>query len=241
MVLDCCKELTGCWSWDTDIPFSDIITYLSSYENNPSKNLKLAYIASNIYQRNKAYGLSPERKKVVKALYKNKLPLDNQDDLDNALKQISVFINDEYYIEEAILAQYGTKLGLQYNNSNTHSGLGRPLTQEELEEPDFINNKGTKIEAKMCWETENSKFPGSTTLDYTIDPLNFDEAAFNQAFSKLDQIKSLHKTRWCLCVVKKSATKGYLVGVECVGGKAIRSKLFGSIKVLFLRPEQKQI
>jgi hypothetical protein len=85
MVLDCCKELTGCWSWDTDIPFSDIITYLSSYENDPSKNLKLAYIASNIYQRNKAYGLSPERKKVVKALYKNKLPLDNQDDLDNPL------------------------------------------------------------------------------------------------------------------------------------------------------------
>ena len=48
-MLDFCEELSGVWSWGTDIPFSDIIEYLKSSENNKSKNLKLVHIASNFY------------------------------------------------------------------------------------------------------------------------------------------------------------------------------------------------
>jgi hypothetical protein len=39
-----CEELSGVWSWDADIPFPELINYLTSSETNRSKNLKLAFI-----------------------------------------------------------------------------------------------------------------------------------------------------------------------------------------------------
>ena len=237
---DFCEELPGVWSWDADIPFQDIITYLKSFENNKSKNLKLAYIASNFYQYCSAYGLKADRKKVVKELYKNKVPIDNQEDLNKAIKHIVVFVNDEHYVEEAILSTYGERYKLRYYN-NTHSGLGRPLTKDELREPDFINEDGYEFEAKMCWETEKSRFPGETTLDYTIDPNNFNETDFLAAFNKLAQVKSLHKASLCFCLVKNRATFGYLVGVECPSGTGVSAKLIGPLNVNFLRANDKFI
>lgn len=237
--MDYCEELPGVWSWDIDIPFPDIIEYLSSFENNKSKNLKLAYIASNCYQYCKAYGLSPDRKAIVKTLYRDKRPIDNQQDLDMALKHINVFINDEYYVEEAILnSQYGAYYKLQYNNT-THNGLGRILTREELKQPDFKNADGFEFEAKVCWESTASKFPGTSTLNHTIDPENFDEQAFLKAFNELDQVKALHTASLCFCLVKKRATFGYLVGVECPNGHGISAKLIGPLYVNFLRANPK--
>ena len=236
-----CEELSGVWGWNKDIPYQDIIKYLESFENNKSKNLKLAYIASNFYQYSKAYGLSPERKQVVKELYKNKHPINNQQDLDMSIKHVVVFINDGYLVEEAIRAsEYGKRYKLQYHN-DTHSGLGRPLTKKELGQPDFINEDGYEFEAKSCWETTASKYPSTATLDYTIDECNFNEAEFLAAFNKLDQVNALHTAPLCFCFVRKRATFGYLVGVQCSYGQGISAKLLGPLKVKFLRANPKFI
>ena len=237
-----CEELPGVWGWgEEDIPFADIIEYLESFENNKSKNLKLAYIACDFYKYSKAYGLDADRKQVVKKLYENKQPIDNQNDLDMALKHHVVFITDEHYVEEAILnSEYGSRYKLCYFNT-THGGLGRPLTKEELRQPDFINEDGYEFEAKMCWETKASKFPGSATLDYTIDPNDFNEEAFLNAFNKLDQVKAMHKAPWCFCLVKKCATFGYLVGVGIQNKRGISAKLLGPLNVKFLRANPKFI
>jgi hypothetical protein len=241
--MDFCEELAGVWAWDTNVPFPDIIEYLSSYENDKSKNLKLAYIASNFYQYNTSYGLNDERKAVVKNLYENKRPINNQRDLDMALNHVKVFVNDEYFVEEAIHnSEYGIRYKLQYSN-DTHGGLGRPLTYEELRKPDFTSEDGYEFEAKMCWETVASIYPGKATLDYSIDPdpNKFDETAFLEAFNKLEQAKALHKAPLCFCLVKKSTTFGYLVGIKCPNGKGISAKLLGPLEVNFLRPKQKFI
>lgn len=236
-----CKELPGVWAWDVDTPFPDIIEYLKSFDNNKSKNLKLAYIASNCYQYCKAYGLTPERKEVVKKLYENKQPINNQEDLDMSIKHISVFVNDEYYVEEGILhSEYGSRYGLRYN-SDTHGGLGRILTKNELKKPDFVNNDGYEFEAKMCWETEASKYPGETTLDYTIDTANFDEKKFLEAFNRLAQVKAMHTAELCFCLVKKRATSGNLVGVTLENGKGVSAKLLGPLTVKFLKANDKFI
>lgn len=239
-MLDLCEELSGVWSWGIDIPFPDIIEYLESFENNKSKNLKLAYIASNFYQYCKAYGLNAERKQVVKKLYEAKHPINNQKDLDMALKHVAVFVNDEYYVEEAILNEYGPRYKLRYYN-NTHNGLGRPLTREELQKPDFIDEEGHLFEAKMCWETAASKYPSEATLDYMIDPNNFDEKAFLDAFNKLAQVKAIHKAPWCFCFVKKNVTTGYLVGVDIKNKHGVKAKLLGPMNVKFLRANPKFI
>lgn len=243
-MLDFCEELPGVWSWGEDVPFPDIIEYLTSFKNNKSKNLKLVHIASNFYQYCPAYGLNDERKQVVKKLYENKQPINDQVILDMAIKHIVVFINDEYNVEEAILKKFGQRYKLRYYN-NTHNGLGRPLTKEELQEPDFIDEDGHWFEAKMCWETSASQYPGKATLDYTIDPDNFDEKMFLTAFNKLAQVKAMHKAPWCFCLVKKSATYGYVVGVEIrkVNGIncGISAKLLDSLDVDFLRANHKFI
>ena len=240
-MINSCKELSGAWAWDIDTPFPDIIKYLTSCENNKSKNLKLAYIASNCYQYCKAYGLTPDRKEVVKKLYENKQPINNQKDLDMSIKHISVFVNDEYYVEEGILhSEYGSRYGLSYN-SDTHGGLGRVLTKSELRKPDFINNEGYEFEVKMCWETEASKYPSEATLDYTIDPSNFDEEKFLEAFNSLAQVKAMHTAKLCFCLVKKRATFGNLVGVIFENGKGASAKLLGPLTVKFLRAKDKFI
>lgn len=232
-----CEELSGTWGWDKDTPFPDIINYLISSENNKSKNLKLAYIASNLYQYCRAYGLTTDRKAVVKDLYKNKLAITEQDDLNMAIKHVAVFINDEYFVEEAILQEYGSQYKLSYSNS-THNGLGRILTKEELKQPDFINEDGYEFEVKMCWETENSKFPSPATLDYIVDPNNFNEEDFLKAFNKLSQVKALHEASLCFCLVKKRATFGYLIGVHCENCKGTKAKFIGPLAVSYL-PEAK--
>lgn len=235
-----CKELPGVWSWDTDIPFADIIEYLESDENDKSKNLKIAYTASHFYQYCPAYGLSDDRKLVVQALYRNKQPLNNQQDLDRSVKHFTVFANDGHYVEEALLQEFGPVYGLQYYN-DTHSGLGRILSKQELREPDFKNQDGYTFEAKMCWETTASKFPGEATLDYTIDPSNFVEKDFLDAFNELPQVKALHTAPLCLCLVKKRATFGYVVGVHIENNKGVKAKLIGPLSVKFLRAKQKYI
>jgi hypothetical protein len=242
-VLDHCEELPGIWSWEKDIPFPDIIEYLSSSENNKSKNLKLAYIASNCYQYCSAYGLNAERKQVVKKLYENKLPINNQKDLDMALKHIAVFINDEYYVEEAILREFGPRYKLQYFN-NTHNGLGRPLTKEELREPDFINKDGYWFEAKMCWEDAASQFKGNdANLKYEIDPNSFSEEEFLKAFNKLPQVKAMHKAPLCFCLVKKKATFGYVIGIEIKKINGVNcgtsAKFLGPITVNYFKVNSK--
>lgn len=235
---NCCKELPGVWAWDIDTPFPDIIEYLESCENNKSKNLKLAHIASNCYQYCNAYGLTRERKNVVKKLYENKQPINNQADLDMSIKHIAVFINDEYYVEEGILhSEYGPRYGLQYYNG-THGGLGKLLTKTELKKPDFVNEAGYEFEAKMCWETEASKYPGEATLNYIINPDNFDEKKFLAAFNELAQVKAMHTAELCFCLVKKRATFGYLVGVTFENGKGKTAKLLGPLSVRYL-PEAK--
>ena len=235
-----CEELPGVWGWDAGVPFPELIDYLTSFENNQSKNLKLAFIASNFYQYSSAYGLNDERKAVVRELYKNKLPLNNQQDLDMATKHIVVFINDEYYVEEGILKTFGDQFKLTYSN-NTHKGLGRILTREELREPDFISENGEKFEAKMCWESEISKFPSEATLDYTVNPDNFEEDKFLEAFNKLSQVKALHTTPWCFCFVKKRATFGHVIGVDCRQGYGTSAVYLGPMTVKFIRANQKYI
>ena len=240
-----CEELSGVWSWDADIPFPELINYLTSFETNRSKNLKLAFIASNLYQYCEAYGLSPERKAIVKALYKEKQPINSQEDLDRALKHISVFINDEYFVEEAILKKYGAKYKLHYF-SDTHGGLGKPLTWEELKEPDFIDEDGHWFEAKMCWEASASKFKNNkANLDYTIDPDSFNEQAFLAAFNKLPQLQALHNASWCFCLVKKTVTFGYVVGIEIQKTNGVNcgisAKLLDPLTVNFIRANQKFI
>ena len=240
-MINFCEELPGVWAWGIDTPFPDIIEYLKSFENNKSKNLKLAYIASNCYQYCKAYGLTPDRKEVVKKLYESKQPVNNQTDLDMSIKHITVFVNDEYYVEEGILhSEYGARYGLRYN-SDTHGGLGRLLTKNELRKPDFINTDGLEFEAKMCWETEASKYPGKTTLDYTIDPDRFDDEKFLKAFNKLDQVKAMHTANLCFCLVKKRATFGNLVGVILENGKGVSATLLGPLTVKFLKANDKFI
>ncbi len=240
-MLDYCEELPGVWSWEEDIPFPDIIEYLESFENNKSKNLKLARIACNFYQYSQAYGLNTAGKQRVKKLYEDKCPINDQKDLDMALKHHVVFVNDEYYVEEAILhSEYGSRYKLRYY-SDTHGGLGRPLTKEELREPDFVNEDGYEFEAKMCWETAASKYPSTATLDYTIDPSNFNEVEFLKAFNKLDQVKAMHTAPWCFCLVKKHATFGYLVGVGIQNGQGVSAKLLGPLHVRFLRMTPKFI
>lgn len=235
-----CIELPGVWSWDAEIPFEDIIAYLTSSENNKSKNLKLMNIASYLYQYNDAYGLNPTQKARVQKLYANKQPIQLQADLDSGLKHIKVFINDEYFVEEAMLRVYGSKYKLRYYNEKTHRGLGRKLTKSELQEPDFITDSGTRIEAKMCWEKANSKFPDSTAnLDYSIDPANFNEDLFLMAFNKLPQKNALHTASFCMCLVKKSATFGYVVGVTCPNGTGIYAKLLGELNVDFINVNDK--
>lgn len=243
-MLDFCEELQGVWSWDADIPFPDIIEYLKSFENNRSKNLKLVHIASNFYQYCSAYGLNDERKQVVKKLYENKQPINDQVILDMAIKHIVVFTNDEYNVEEAILEKLGPRYKLRYYN-NTHNGLGRPLTKEELQEPDFIDEDGHWFEAKMCWEARASKFESDANLKYEIDPKNFNAEEFLKAFNQLPQTKAMHKAPWCFCLVKKTATFGYVIGVEIrkVNGinRGISAKLLDSLVVDFLRAEPKHI
>jgi hypothetical protein len=245
-VLDFCEELQGVWSWGEDIPFPDIIEYLASFENNKSKNLKLAYIASNFYQYCSAYGLNDERKQVVRQLYAKKQPVNNQKDLDMALKHIEVFINDEYNVEEALLhSEYGTHYKLQYYN-NTHGGLGRPLTWEELQEPDFINEDGYLFEAKMCWEEAASKFKGNeANIKYEIDPKNFNEQKFLDAFNELPQTKAMHKAPLCFCLVKKKATFGYVIGVTIKKIDGVNcgtsAKFLGPLKVNYFRANSKFI
>lgn len=239
-MLNFCEELPGVWSWEEDVPFPDIIEYLESFENNKSRNLKLAHIACNFYQYSQAYGLDETGKDRVRKLYEAKHPINNQKDLDMALKHVSVFANDEYYVEEAIFSKYGPQYKLQYYN-NTHSSLGRPLTREELREPDFIDDCGRTFEAKMCWETAASKYPSKATLDYTIDPGNFNEKEFLDAFNRLDQVKAMHTAPWCFCLVKKRATFGYLVGVGIENGYGTSAKLLGPLDVKFLRANPKFI
>lgn len=242
-MLDFCKELPGVWSWGEDVPFPDIIEYLTSSENNKSKNLKLVHIASNFYQYCPVYGLNDERKQVVKKLYENKQPINDQVILDMALKHITVFINDEYCVEEAILnSEYGTRYKLQYYN-NTHSGLGRPLTWEELQEPDFINEDGYLFEAKMCWEANASKFTSDANIDYEIDPKNFNEETFLKAFNKLPQVKAMHKAPLCFCLVKKKATFGYVIGIRIEKTDGVNygtsAKFLGPLKVDYFRANSK--
>lgn len=245
-MVDFCKELPGVWSWGEDIPFPDIIEYLTSSENNKSKNLKLVHIASNFYQYCPAYGLNDERKRVVKKLYENKQPINDQVILDMALKHITVFINDEYYVEEAILnSEYGTRYKLQYYN-NTHSGLGRPLTWEELQEPDFINEDGYLFEAKMCWEDAVSRFKGNdANLKYEVDPDTFNEKKFLEAFNKLPQVSAMHKAPLCFCLVKKRATFGYVIGIkiEKINGvnRGTSAKFLGPLNVNYFRANSKFI
>jgi hypothetical protein len=242
--MNICEELTGVWSWDADIPFPELIAYLTSFENNPSKNLKLTAIASNFYQYCKAYGLNEEQKALVKALYAVKQAITDQTLLERALKHITVFINDEYFVEEAILKKYGAKYKLRYF-SDTHRGLGRPLTWEELQEPDFIDEDGHWFEAKMCWEASASKFESDANLKYTIDPDNFDEQAFLAAFNKLPQLKAIHNAPWCFCLVKKTVTFGYVVGIEVqkINGvnRGVSAKLLDPLTVNFIRANQKFI
>lgn len=245
-MLDFCKELPGVWSWGEDVPFPDIIEYLTSSENNKSKNLKLVHIASNFYQYCPAYGLNDERKQVVKKLYENKQPINDQVILDMALKHITVFINDEYCVEEAILnSEYGTRYKLQYYN-NTHSGLGRPLTWEELQEPDFINEDGYLFEAKMCWEDAASRFKGNdANLKYEVDPDTFNEKKFLEAFNKLPQVMAMHKAPLCFCLVKKRATFGYVIGIkiEKINGvnRGTSAKFLGPLNVNYFRANSKFI
>jgi hypothetical protein len=244
-VLNCCEELPGVWSWEeNDIPFPIIIEYLKSFENNKSKNLKLAYIASNFHQYCTAYGLNVDRKQVVKKLYENKCPINNQEDLDMALQHIVVFINDEYYVEEAIFSEYGSRYKLRYYNS-TQNGLGKPLTEEELKKPDFIDEEGRLFEAKMCWEAKASKFKSDANLYYEIDPNNFNEKDFLAAFNKLPQAKAMHKAPWCFCLVKKKATFGYLIGVGIQKQNGINcgisAKLIGPLNVQYFKANPKFI
>lgn len=239
-MLDFCEELPGVWSWDEDIPYPDLIKYLESAENNKSKNLKLAYIASHFYKYSDAYGLDDEGKQRVRKLYESKHQLDNQRDLDMIQKHYGVFINDGHYVEEAILSVYGPKYKLQYYN-NTHNGLGRPLTQEELREPDFIDNEGRHFEVKMCWEASASKFESNANLKYEIDPKNFNEKEFLAAFNELPQTKALHKAPWCFCLVKKRATFGNLVGVTIDKRCGVKAKLIGPLEVKFMRIDTKYV
>ena len=239
-----CEELTGVWSWDAEVPFPELIAYLTSFENNPSKNLKLTVIASNFHQYCKAYGLNDEQKAVVKALYAVKQAINDQTILERALKHIIVFINDEYFVEEAILKKYGAKYKLRYF-SDTHQGLGRPLTWEELKEPDFIDDAGHWFEAKMCWEASASKFESKANLDYIVDPDNFNEQAFLTAFNKLPQLQAMHNASWCFCLVKKTVTFGYVVGIEIqkINGAncGVSAKLLDPLTVNFIRANQKFI
>lgn len=239
-----CEELTGVWSWGVDVPFPELIAYLTSFENNPSKNLKLAAIASNFHQYCNAYGLNKEQKALVKALYAAKQAINNQTILERAVKHVTVFINDEYFVEESILKKYGAKYKLRYF-SDTHKGLGRPLTWEELQEPDFIDEDGHWFEAKMCWEASASKFESDANLKYTIDPDKFNEQDFLVAFNKLPQLKALHNASWCFCLVKKTATFGYVVGIEVqkINGVncGVSAKLLDPLTVNFIRANQKFI
>jgi hypothetical protein len=239
-VLDFCKELPGVWGWDEDIPYPDLIEYLESFENNRSKNLKLARTACNFYKYSEAYGLDEAGKQRVRKLYENKQPLDNQKDLDMALKHCAVFVNDGYYVEEAVLSSYGPKYKLRYAN-NTHAGLGRPLTKEELRKPDLVDDVGRRFEVKACWETAASKYPGKATLDYVIDPKNFNEEQFLEAFNKLSQVKALHTAPWCFCLAKKRATSGYLIGVTIENGRGVKAKFIGPLDVKFLKASPKFI
>jgi hypothetical protein len=243
-MLDFCEELPGIWSWDADIPFPDIINYLGAIENNKSKNLKLVHIASNFYQYCSAYGLNEERKQIVKKLYKDKRPINDQIILDMAIKHISVFINDEYNVEEAILKAFGPRYRLRYYN-NTHGGLGRPLTWEELQEPDFIDEDGNCFEAKMCWEAKASQFKSDANINYEIDPENFNEKEFLKAFNKLPQAKAMHKAPLCFCLVKKKATFGYVIGIKIqkINGVncGVSAKFLGPLKVNYFKANSKFI
>lgn len=239
IIKESCPELTGVWSWEATIPFSDIIEYLTSNENNPSKNLKLMYIASNLYQYNEAYGLNSVQKNRVKKLYATKQPISIQEDLDSGLKHIKVFINDEFFVEEALLQAFGVAYKMKYFNETTHYGLGKVLTKKELKEPDFITEDGTRIEAKMCWESACSKFNSNANLDYSIDPNNFDATKFLTAFNKLPQTQALHTAPFCLCLVKKTTTFGYVVGVTCPNGVGIAAKFLGPLTVDYININDK--
>ncbi len=229
-----CQELSGVWAWDAEVPFPELINYLLSTENNPSKNLKLAYTASLMYQYNDTYGLTPDRKLVIQNLYANKMPVNSQKDLTDAIEHIKVFINDEYYVEEAILHSiWGKRYKLRYNN-DTHNGLGKILTKEELRAPDFINDSGITFEAKTCWEASSSKFESNANLNYIIDPDNFNSEEFLEAFNKLPQADALHDANCCLCLVKKRATSGFLIGINCRNNKGTTATLLGELKVPYL-------
>jgi hypothetical protein len=97
----------------------------------------------------------------------------------------------------------------------------------------------------MCWEASASKFESDANLKYTIDPDNFNEQAFLAAFNELPQLKAIHNAPWCFCLVKKTVTSGYVVGIEVqkINGvnRGVSAKLLDPLTVNFIRANQKFI